>query len=101
MDRRTSPPYVRFMTIQPGHVGEHLKDWRLCQRISQVDLACEAQISTRHRSFLEMGRVRPSREMILNLAEQLQISASGRADGRHGGPPRCTKENEPCRLLMS
>ncbi|HWE06522.1 MAG TPA: helix-turn-helix transcriptional regulator [Rhizomicrobium sp.] len=66
------------MTIQPSHVGEHLKDWRRRRRMSQLDLACEAQISTRHLSFLETGRARPSREMILNLAEQLQIPARER-----------------------
>ncbi len=68
--------------------------------MSQLDLACEAQISTRHLSFLETDRARPSRKMILNLSEQLQIPARERADGGHGGPPRCTKENEPCRRLM-
>jgi transcriptional regulator with XRE-family HTH domain len=66
------------MTIQPSHVGEHLKDWRRRRRMSQLDLACEAQISTRHLSFLETGRARPSREMILNLSEQLQIPARER-----------------------
>jgi transcriptional regulator with XRE-family HTH domain len=66
------------MTIHPGHVGEHLKDWRRRRRMSQLDLACEAQISTRHLSFLETGRARPSREMILNLSEQLQIPARER-----------------------
>jgi transcriptional regulator with XRE-family HTH domain len=66
------------MTIQPVRVGEHLKDWRRRRRMSQLDLACEAQISTRHLSFLETGRARPSREMILNLSEQLQIPARER-----------------------
>ncbi len=41
--------------------------------MSQLDLACEAQISTRHLSFLETGRARPSRDMILNLSERLDI----------------------------
>jgi transcriptional regulator with XRE-family HTH domain len=61
------------MTIQPRHVGEHLRDWRQRRRLSQLDLACEAEISARHLSFLETGRSQPSREMILRLAEQLEI----------------------------
>jgi transcriptional regulator with XRE-family HTH domain len=54
-------------------VGELLREWRQRRRLSQLDLACEAEISTRHLSFLETGRAQPSREMILHLAEQLGI----------------------------
>lgn len=50
-----------------------IRDWRQRRRLSQLDLACEASISTRHLSFLETGRSRPSREMLLHLAEQLDI----------------------------
>jgi transcriptional regulator with XRE-family HTH domain len=41
--------------------------------MSQLDLACEAEISTRHLSFLETGRAQPSREMVLHLAERLEV----------------------------
>jgi transcriptional regulator with XRE-family HTH domain len=54
-------------------VGELLREWRQRRRWSQLELACEAEISTRHLSFLETGRAQPSREMILCLAEQLEI----------------------------
>jgi transcriptional regulator with XRE-family HTH domain len=54
-------------------VGDHLKGWRQRRRLSQLDLATEANISARHLSFVETGRSMPSREMILHLAEQLQI----------------------------
>ena len=54
-------------------VGNLLRDWRLRRRLSQLDLALEANISTRHLSFLETGRARPSREMVLRLADQLAI----------------------------
>jgi transcriptional regulator with XRE-family HTH domain len=54
-------------------VGEHLREWRQRRRLSQLDLALEAEISTRHLSFLETGRAQPSREMVLNLADQLEI----------------------------
>jgi transcriptional regulator with XRE-family HTH domain len=66
------------MNIQQIHVGEQLRSWRQRRRLSQLDLALEAEISTRHLSFLETGRSQPSREMILHLAEQLQIPARER-----------------------
>jgi transcriptional regulator with XRE-family HTH domain len=54
-------------------VGGLLREWRRRRRLSQLDLACEADISTRHLSFLETGRARPSREMVLHLAERLDV----------------------------
>lgn len=54
-------------------VGEMLREWRQRRRLSQLDLACEADISTKHLSFLETGRSRPSREMLLHLAERLEV----------------------------
>jgi transcriptional regulator with XRE-family HTH domain len=55
-------------------VGSLLREWRQRRRLSQLDLACEADISTRHLSFLETGRSAPSREMVLRLADRLDIS---------------------------
>jgi transcriptional regulator with XRE-family HTH domain len=54
-------------------VGELLRQWRERRRLSQLDLALQTEISTRHLSFVETGRSRPSREMILRLAEQLDL----------------------------
>lgn len=54
-------------------VGDHLREWRQRRRLSQLDLALDAEISTRHLSFLETGRAQPSREMVLHLADQLDI----------------------------
>jgi len=54
-------------------VGDLLRDWRQRRRLSQLDLAMEADVSARHLSFLETGRARPSREMLLRLAEPLEI----------------------------
>ena len=54
-------------------VGRLIRKWRQRRRWSQLDLACEAEISTRHLSFVETGRARPSREMLLRLAEQLEL----------------------------
>jgi transcriptional regulator with XRE-family HTH domain len=57
--------------IKTQPVGALLRQWRERRRLSQLDLACEAEISTRHLSFLETGRSQPSRDMVLRLAEQL------------------------------
>ena len=54
-------------------VGDHLREWRMRRRMSQLDLALEAEISTRHLSFLETGRAQPSRDMVLHLSDQLEI----------------------------
>jgi transcriptional regulator with XRE-family HTH domain len=50
-----------------------LKYWRHQRRLSQLDLALAANVSTRHIAFLETGRARPSRQMVLQLSEALQI----------------------------
>jgi len=56
-----------------NRVGTLLRDWRQRRRLSQLDLALEAGISTRHLSFVETGRSKPSPEMVVHLAEQLQV----------------------------
>ena len=59
-------------------VGDLLREWRQRRRMSQLDLACEADISTKHLSFLETGRSTPSREMVLHLAERLDVPLRAR-----------------------
>ncbi|MGR6318492.1 helix-turn-helix transcriptional regulator [Micromonospora soli] len=54
-------------------VGGLLREWRERRRLSQLALAHEAEISPRHLSFVETGRARPSREMVLRLAEHLNV----------------------------
>ncbi len=61
-------------------VGALLRDWRQRRRLSQLDLASDAGISSRHLSFVETGRARPSREMVLHLAEQLEVPLRERND---------------------
>jgi transcriptional regulator with XRE-family HTH domain len=58
--------------VQP-QVGNLLREWRKRRHLSQLDLACDAEISTRHLSFVETGRSQPSREMVLRLAERLDV----------------------------
>ena len=54
-------------------VGELLRAWREHRRLSQLELALQAEVSTRHLSFVETGRARPSSQMILRLTEQLEV----------------------------
>jgi transcriptional regulator with XRE-family HTH domain len=61
------------MPIAASPLGEHIRGWRQRRRLSQMDLALDTDISTRHLSFIETGRARPSREMVLRLADQLEV----------------------------
>jgi transcriptional regulator with XRE-family HTH domain len=54
-------------------VGDLLREWRQRRHMSQLALANQAEISSRHLSFIETGRSQPSREMVLHLAEELAI----------------------------
>jgi transcriptional regulator with XRE-family HTH domain len=56
-----------------GHLGALLRHWRAARRVSQLDLALDAEVSSRHLSFVETGRSQPSREMVLRLADALQV----------------------------
>ncbi|MBO3750252.1 helix-turn-helix transcriptional regulator [Streptosporangiaceae bacterium NEAU-GS5] len=64
---------VSVPQIHQRPIGELLRQWREHRRMSQLDLAVQAGISTRHISFLETGRSNPSREMVLRLAEHLDL----------------------------
>ena len=57
-----------------------LKNWRQKRRLSQLDLALESGVSQRHLSFLESGRAKPSRSMILQLSETLEVPLRERND---------------------
>lgn len=59
-------------------VGDLLREWRQRRRMSQLLLATEADISTRHLSFVESGRALPSREMVMHLAERLDVPLRAR-----------------------
>ena len=59
-------------TLSPP-VGSLLREWRQRRRLSQLELALDAEVSTRHLSCVETGRAQPSREMVLRLAERLEV----------------------------
>src|SRR6185503_3163231 len=54
-------------------VGDLIKTWRQRRRMSQLDLGVEANVSSRHLSFVETGRANPSRELLIDLAEHLEV----------------------------
>src|SRR3954471_6243874 len=54
-------------------VGPLLRDWRSRRRLSQMELALDADVSARHLSFVETGRSKPSRDLVLQLAEHLEV----------------------------
>ncbi|MGC1163349.1 MAG: helix-turn-helix transcriptional regulator [Candidatus Sulfotelmatobacter sp.] len=53
--------------------GVLLRRWRTARRVSQLELSLDADISTRHLSCVETGRAKPSRKMVVRLAEALQV----------------------------
>ena len=63
----------RTAALGPASFGDHLRIWRQQRHLSQLELADEADISTRHVSFMETGRTNPSRDMVLRLCERLAI----------------------------
>ncbi len=66
--------FAPIASVSPdAHVGQLLKNWRERRRLSQLDLSLQAEVSSRHLSFVETGRSQPSREMILRLSEQLDL----------------------------
>src|SRR4051794_20821822 len=54
-------------------VGQQLRQWRERRRLSQLELSIQANVSTRHLSFVETGRAKPTSEMILRLTEHLDV----------------------------
>ena len=70
------------LPMQSG-VGDLMREWRQRRRLSQLELAGEADISTRHLSFVENGRSVPSRSMLLRLAERLDMPLRARNEMLH------------------
>jgi len=74
MDRFIGRRYRHAMnTVALPTFGAQLREWRQRRRLSQLDLAGDADVSTRHLSFVETGRAMPSREMVLRLADRLEV----------------------------
>ena len=61
-------------------VGDLLKTWRTKRRLSQFDLSLQADVSTRHLSYVETGKSKPSKAFVLHLAEHLDVPLRSRND---------------------
>src|SRR5690349_14840198 len=59
--------------VPAARLGELLRQWRSTRRMSQLDLSLEADISSRHLSYIESGKTQPSREMVTRLADAMTI----------------------------
>lgn len=100
------PPRKRLPTPTP--FGDLLREWRQARRLSQLDLALDADISARHLSYVENGRSRPSREMVERLAgvlgaplrdRNLLLLAAGYAP-THGETNLASPEMAPARAAI-
>jgi transcriptional regulator with XRE-family HTH domain len=73
---------VRSVAVQtetePQTVGELIRFWRTQRRLTQMELALDANLSTKHLSFVETGRSRPSRQLLVHLAQQLDLPIAER-----------------------
>jgi transcriptional regulator with XRE-family HTH domain len=69
----TSTTVARPYPAEPVSVGKLLRTWRERRRLTQLDLALRAEVSARHLSFVETGRSRPTSDMILRLAAELDV----------------------------
>jgi transcriptional regulator with XRE-family HTH domain len=63
---------------EPQTAGELLRFWRTHRRLSQLDLAIEAKVSTKHLSFVETGRAQPSRQLLVHLSNHLELPIAER-----------------------
>lgn len=76
---------MNLLSAPTRPVGDLLREWRQRRRLSQLALALDAEVSTKHISFMETGRSRPSRDMLLRLAELLDIPLRERNALLHAG----------------
>src|SRR5580693_526134 len=89
----------------PRPVGELLREWRERRRISQLDLAIEAEVSARHLSFVETGRPRPTEHLGVPLRERNTLLLAGGyapAYPQHGlDEPELTSVREALRQVLA
>ena len=92
--------HVMAGNLGDSRVGPLLREWRARARRTQLELALDAGISARHLSFVETGRSQPSPEMVLLLAEHLEVPVRER--DRCCSPPAMrrrspsTRSKTPC-----
>src|SRR5829696_2436153 len=76
------PATVNRMAVQreqePRTAGELIRFWRTRRGLSQLELSLDAHVSTKHLSFVETGRSRPSRQLLVHLAQHLDLPIAER-----------------------
>jgi transcriptional regulator with XRE-family HTH domain len=77
-DAATVPRVVVQTQQEPQTAGELIRFWRTQRGLSQLELSLEASVSTRHLSFVETGRSSPSRQLLVHLAQQLDLPIAER-----------------------
>jgi transcriptional regulator with XRE-family HTH domain len=80
MEPRRATATVACVTVddEPQTAGELIRFWRTRRRLSQLELALDANLSTKHLSFVETGRSQPSRQLLIHLAQQLDLPMAER-----------------------
>jgi transcriptional regulator with XRE-family HTH domain len=68
----------RVVATEPQSAGELIRFWRTTRRMSQLELSLETHVSTKHLSFVETGRSRPSRQLLVHLAQELDLPIAER-----------------------
>ena len=76
--RRYGWPMAVNTETEPQTVGELVRFWRAQRRLTQMDLALDANLSTKHLSFVETGRSQPSRQLLVHLAQHLDLPMAER-----------------------
>ena len=89
------------MSTTPSPIGELIREWRMRRRMSQLDLAGEAEISQRHLSFLESGRAAPSRDMVHPAGRAAGDSAAPAQPAAAGGRLCAELWREPARRCLA
>ena len=74
----TAATVARMSEREPQTAGELIRFWRTNRRMSQLELSLEANVSTKHLSFVENGRSKPSRQLLIHLAQQLDLPIAER-----------------------
>jgi transcriptional regulator with XRE-family HTH domain len=80
MEPRRATASVACVTVddEPRTAGELIRFWRTRRRLSQLELALDANLSTKHLSFVENGRSQPSRQLLVHLAQHLDLPMAER-----------------------
>src|SRR5688500_13719100 len=89
----------RIMRLVQSHAGTLVREWRTTRRLSQLELALEANVSSRHLSCVETGKAQPSRDMISRLADALEMPLRERNALLVRSEEHTSELQSPCNLV--